>query len=87
MTDNKKQENRLAVIAGFTSEERINSELEGCDDFKSLILLLNRINEFQPREKWIIPILKSRECSDFKTQLLTVVEDYEGGNNGAGGTF
>jgi len=42
-----------------------------------LIALISLVDNFTPREKWIIPILENTFCRDFKTQLLAAVEDYE----------
>lgn len=77
MDNNEKLETGLAEISGLNVEERINRELAEYDDFHHLIVLLYRVNDFQPRKEWIIPILESRECLDLKTRLLMTIEDYE----------
>ena len=42
-----------------------------------LISLISQVDNFTPREEWIIPILEHTFCHDFKTQLLAAVEDYK----------
>ncbi len=42
-----------------------------------LITLIYQVDNFTPREEWIIPILEQTFCHDFKTQLLAAVEDYK----------
>ena len=42
-----------------------------------LIALLSLVDNFTPREKWIIPILENTFSHDFKTQLLAAVEYYK----------
>jgi hypothetical protein len=59
------------------TEENVNKLLKKYDEYFNLVFLLHQVNGFEPRDKWIIPILKSCECADFKTQLLTAIEDYE----------
>ena len=78
--DNNKLEKGLALAAGI-AEEHLQKELAQYDEFYNLIFLLDKVNRYTPRDKWIIPILKSPECSDFKTQLLTAIEDYEEAEN------
>lgn len=75
----KYKENDLANMAGIneTTEEYVNRVFAEYDEFNNLILLLHQVNEFEPREQWIVPILGSRECQDLRTQLLTAIEDFE----------
>ncbi len=78
-SDDNNKENGVALAAGIT-EEHVNKKLAGYDEYYHLIFLLNSVNEFEPRDKWIVPILQSHVCQDFKTQLLMAIEDYEEGD-------
>ncbi len=44
-----------------------------------LISLIVHVDGFEPRDKWIKPILADTFCKDFHNQLLTAVEDYDEG--------
>ncbi len=46
------------------------------DEYRSLVSLLTYVDSFEPRDKWIVPILKGNEFKDFRNQLLIAVEDY-----------
>lgn len=49
------------------------------DDATDLISLIVHVDGFEPRDKWIKPILEDTFCKDFHNQLLTAVEDYDEG--------
>jgi hypothetical protein len=78
MDDNEYSEKNLADMAGIIEvEKRIHKEMAAYDDFYNLLFLLHKINEFEPREEWILRILKETQYLDFKNQLLTALEDYK----------
>lgn len=71
MTDNNEHLNDgLAMAAG-------SQKLTKKDEYHALINLINHVNSFEPRDRWILPILRGRECQDFQNQLFTAIEDYE----------
>ena len=74
--DESNIESGLALAAGI-AEERINDAMAEYDEYYHLLFLLYSVNEFQPRDKWITPILESRECQDLKLRLMVAIEDYE----------
>ena len=49
---------------------------ENNDQLVDLISLATHVDTFKPKEEWITPILQDTHCQDFRTQLLTAVEDY-----------
>lgn len=47
------------------------------DEYHALVNLINHVNSFEPRDKWILSILQGRESQDFQNQLFTAIEDYK----------
>ena len=46
------------------------------DEYHDLLKMLEQVNSFEPRENWILPIMRSNQCSDFRNQLLLAIEDH-----------
>lgn len=72
MTDNDDNylNDGLAMAAGVSAPKKQ-------DEYHSLINLITHVNSFEPRDRWILAVLQSRESQDFQNQLLTAIEDYE----------
>jgi len=46
------------------------------DEIGECVHLLGFVNSMKPREKWVFPLINSIEFNDFRTRLLTIIEDY-----------
>lgn len=68
---------------GETFWSEVEHWLQNNDEKESgladLIPLIACVDGFTPHDKWIKPILENMPYKDFHTQLLTVIEDYDGG--------
>jgi len=47
------------------------------DEVEDFMHLLSFINSLEPKEKWIISLLKDVPFQDLKSQLFAVIEDYK----------
>ncbi len=71
-TEDDTHEFWLAVEAAFEAITEGNA-----DEVEELIHLLRFTNELEPREKWIVPLLKDTSFQDLRSQLFAIVEDYK----------
>jgi len=69
----------LALAAGcsLNTSMQDNNQTQPEESATDLISLIAHVDGFTPRDKWIVPILADISCQDFRTQLLTAVEDYD----------
>jgi|GEM_PF-2714167 len=47
------------------------------DEIEEFIYLLNFVRSLEPRNKWIMPLLKDTPFQDLRSQLFAVVEDFK----------
>lgn len=57
-------------------EQCLLSDQSDAHSSADLMSLIAYVDSFSPRDEWITPILRGVSCQDFRTQLLTAVEDY-----------
>lgn len=67
----------LAAGCGLNTQTQDNNQTQPEESVTDLIALIAHVDGFTPRDKWIAPILADMSCQDFRTQLLTAIEDYD----------
>ena len=76
---------QVAIDSNNQDGETFWSDVELClqnndkkeNGLTDLIPLIAYVDNFTPQNKWIKPVLESVAYKDFRTQLLTTIEDHD----------